>query len=357
MFSFGETIRFTLFGKSHGPFVGAVLEGIPPGFRIDEEEVAREMELRKPAGKIGTPRREEDRVEFAYGVNNGITDGNPILLKIANKDTDGSKYMMFYDTPRPGHADLPALMRFKDHDLRGSGQFSGRLTAPMVAAGAVAKQYIAGHGIRVDAFSRSIGNVKDESHRDSGEASMSRRFRTRACTEELDGMMRECIESAGAAKDSVGGVVECIISGLRTGFGGIWFQALDAELAKAMFGIPACKGVEFGEGFALAGMRGSQSNDAYRFHGTDVIKKTNHMGGISGGMCDGSPVVFRTVFKPTPSIGIVQETVNLRTGRNDTVEVTGRHDPCIVPRAAAVVEAMAALTVADQMARGYYGTE
>lgn len=353
MYQIGEKITFTLFGKSHGPCVGGILSGIPSGFSIDMDMVAAEMELRKPTGKIGTPRREKDDVEFIQGVRDGITDGNPILMKIANGNTDGSKYMKFYETPRPGHADLPALLKFPDHDLRGSGQFSGRLTAAIVAAGAIAKQYIAEEGIRVEAFTRSVGNVRDDCVRDADAAHASRGFATRACTRELDDAMRTEIESAGAEKDSVGGVVECIITGLPIGFGGIWFDALDSDLARAMFGIPACKGVEFGDGFDLTRMRGSESNDAYRYDQGRIVTESNHMGGIVGGMCDGAPVVFRVAFKPTPSIGVEQRTVNLRTEEDDTVSVEGRHDPCIVPRAVAVVEAMAALTVADQMMRGY----
>ena len=315
--------------------------------------IAAEMALRKPTGKIGTPRREKDEVELVQGVTDGRADGRPILIRIANGDTDGSKYMKFYDTPRPGHADLPALLKFPDHDLRGSGQFSGRLTAAIVAAGAIAKQVIARDDIQVDAFTRSVGDVADTDIRTQADARNSRGFATRACDAVLDDRMRACIESAGSEGDSVGGVVECVITGLPIGFGGIWFDALDAELAKAMFGIPACKGVEFGDGFGLGTMRGSESNDGYRFDDGRIVTESNHLGGIVGGMCDGAPVVFRTVFKATPSIGKPQDTVNLRTEENDTVEVTGRHDPCIVPRAVAVVEAMAALTVADQIARGY----
>lgn len=320
---------------------------------IDETIIASEMELRKPTGGIGTPRKEADAVELVQGVTDGKATGQPILLKIANSNTDGSKYLKFYDTPRPGHADLPALLKFPDHDLRGSGQFSGRLTAAIVAAGAIAKQILSKDGIRIDAFTRSIGSIHDDSPRSSDDARGSRAYATRACTEELDDSMRTLIEGIGAAKDSIGGIVECVITGLPIGFGGIWFEALDAELAKAMFGIPACKGVEFGDGFSLGGMRGSESNDGYRMDEGRIVTESNHMGGIVGGMCDGAPVVFRTVFKATPSIGLEQNTVNLGTETNDTVTVEGRHDPCIVPRAVAVVEAMTALTVADQMMRGY----
>lgn len=353
MYTFGRKITIDLFGRSHGPCIGCILSGLPSGMMIDEDMVRKEMELRKPTGSIGTPRREGDRVEFVQGLTGGRTSGNPILIRIANTNTDGSKYQQFYDKPRPGHADLPALIKFPEHDLSGSGQFSGRLTAALVAAGAVAKQFISGYGISVDAYTRSIGTFMDPSKRTSEEAHYSRRFATRACDEELDASFRDCIEEAGERKDSVGGSVECIISGLPIGFGGIWFEALDAELAHAMFGIPACKGVEFGDGFALAFMHGSESNDPYRYTGNgSIVTEKNSLGGIVGGMCDGSDVTFRVAFKPTPSIGIEQHTVNLRTGVNDTVTVEGRHDPCIVPRAVAVVEAMAALTVADQIARG-----
>lgn len=353
MFRFGERARMTLFGKSHGPYVGCILEGIPAGTEIDSKRISEELALRKPQQGIGTPRREDDEFELAEGVVDGMATGEPILIRIPNTNTDGSKYMAFYDTPRPGHADLPALLKFPDHDLRGSGQFSGRLTAAVVAAGAIAKQMIESDGIEVNAFTRSIGDVIDPCIRASNEAAGSRSFRTRACSAELDSAMTEEIESCSREGDSIGGIVECVISGLPIGFGGIWFDALDACLASAMFGIPACKGVEFGDGFALARMRGSQSNDAYRMDGGRIVTKTNHMGGIVGGMSDGAPVVFRTVFKPTPSISVQQETINLKTCENDTVSVKGRHDPCIVPRAVAVVEAMSALTVLDQIERGF----
>lgn len=352
MYKFGDKVNITLFGKSHGPCVGCILEGIPTGFEVDLDAVEKDMELRKPVGKIGTPRREGDEVEYVQGIVDGRTDGSPIILRIANTNTDGSKYMQFYDKPRPGHADLPALIKFPDHDLRGSGQFSGRLTAALVAAGAIARQFISSHGVSVDAYTRSIGNYCDGCHRTPEDARASRQFVTRACDKDLDESFRDCIEEAGERQDSVGGIVECIISGLPIGFGGIWFEALDAELAHAMFGIPACKGVEFGEGFALAFMNGSESNDAYRYEDGRIVTETNNLGGIVGGMCNGADVTFRTAFKPTPSIGRCQNTVNLKTGENDTVEVTGRHDPCIVPRAVAVVEAMAALVIADQIRRG-----
>ncbi len=350
MYTTGKKVRFSLFGTSHGPYVGCVLEGIPKGMPVDETQIARDMELRRPKKGIGTPRRETDSVNIRQGVHNGRTDGMPILMIIENADTDGSKYLKFARTPRPGHADLPALARFPGYDIRGGGQFSGRLTAPIVAAGSIAKQLIGRSGMEVSAFSRAIGGVTDGENRDIADATGSRGFATRACTGELDAAMEERIVSASSDGDSVGGMVECIATGLPIGFGGIWFEALDTEIAGAVFSIPACKGVEFGRGFDLANIRGSESNDPFFMDG-GIKCGTNNMGGILGGMSDGAPMVFRAVFKPTPSIAKPQRTVDIERMENSEVSVEGRHDPCIVPRAVSVVEAVTALVLADQMVR------
>ena len=352
MYALGKKLRMSVFGKSHAPCVGCVLEGVPRGTEIDTEAMIQELALRKPSKGIGTDRVEKDLPHIVTGVADGKADGNPIIIEIMNGDVDDSKYLPFMETPRPGHADLPALLELPKFDITGGGQFSGRLTAPIVAAGSIARKLLEEKGIRIGAFCRSIGPVKDESDRTLEDAVESRKFPTRACDETLNGRFDECIMAARADKDSVGGVVECIITGVPIGFGGIWFESLDAELAHAMFGIPACKGVEFGKGFAITEMRGSQSNDAYRFDDGRIITKTNNMGGIVGGMADGADIVFRVAFKPTPSIGAKQETVNLKTCENAELEIKGRHDPCIAPRAVSVVEAVAALVLADQMERG-----
>lgn len=352
MYALGKKLRMSVFGKSHAPCVGCVLEGVPRGTEIDTEAMIHELALRKPSKGIGTDRVEKDLPHIVTGIADGKADGNPIIIEIMNGDVDDSKYLPFMETPRPGHADLPALLELPKFDITGGGQFSGRLTAPIVAAGSIARKLLEEKGIRIGAFCRSIGPVKDESDRTLEDAVESRKFPTRACDETLNGRFDECIMAARADKDSVGGVVECIITGVPIGFGGIWFESLDAELAHAMFGIPACKGVEFGKGFAITEMRGSQSNDAYRFDDGRIITKTNNMGGIVGGMADGADIVFRVAFKPTPSIGAKQETVNLKTCENAELEIKGRHDPCIAPRAVSVVEAVAALVLADQMERG-----
>ena len=347
MYRIGNNVRFTLFGKSHGEHVGCILDGVPAGIRISEDEIKRDMDLRRPRDGIGTPRKEDDIVEITSGIVNGVTDGTPIRMIIANKNTDSSKYENIERIPRPGHADLPAMVKWKDHDVRGGGQFSGRLTAPIVAAGSIAKQMLHDKGIRIEAFARSIGNVSDTEFRCATEASTSIRFPTRACSSKLDDMMRREILNASNAGDSVGGTVECIVTGLPIGFGGIWFDSLDAVLSRAMFGIPAVKGIEFGKGFELTKMKGSESNDQYCFERKKIKAMTNNMGGIVGGMSDGMPLVFRIAFKPTPSISKEQRSVDLSTMKDTTISVKGRHDPCIVPRAVAVVEAMAALVLAD----------
>ncbi|MCL1905190.1 MAG: chorismate synthase, partial [Methanomassiliicoccaceae archaeon] len=327
MYSFGDNIKFRLFGKSHGKHVGCILENVPASISVPTDELKKEMDLRRPKDGIGTPRKEDDSVEIVSGIVDGITDGTPIMMLIANKNVDSSKYSDIKNIPRPGHADLPAMIKWKGHDIRGGGQFSGRLTAPIVAAGYVAKKMLLRKGVKVAAFSRSIGNVSDDDVRDLDGAFGSRSYGTRACSAELDDKMREEILDASGDGDSVGGIVECLADGLPIGFGGIWFDSLDAVLAKAIFGIPAVKGIEFGEGFRLSGMRGSESNDQYHFD-NGVKALTNNMGGVVGGMSDGMPLVFRVAFKPTPSIAKEQRSVDLSTMKDAVISVKGRHDPC-----------------------------
>jgi len=346
MYPLGSSIRMHLFGKSHGGCVGCILENIPSGISISIDELNEEMDLRRPKDGIGTPRKEDDAVEIISGVNGLVTNGLPITMIIRNRNTDSSKYDDIAAIPRPGHADLPAMIKWKEHDIRGGGQFSGRLTAPIVAAGSIAKQMLSRDNIKIAAFARSIGNVADDGIRNIGDAFASRAYATRACTADLNIRMRDEIINASKDSDSVGGVVECIVTGLPIGFGGIWFDSLDSVLAKAVFGIPAVKGIEFGGGFGLAGMRGSESNDQYHFD-NGIKALTNNMGGIVGGMSDGMPIVFRTVFKPTPSISKEQRSVDISANKDTVISVKGRHDPCIVPRAVAVVEAVTALVLAD----------
>lgn len=348
MYTTGRRFRISLFGKSHAECVGCIVEGLPIGMRVDMEHLRRRMDLRKPSEGIGTTRREPDEVIFEHGVRDGVVSDGTVLITIRNRSRDGSAYDGFNTRPRPGHADLPALFKFKDYDVSGGAQFSGRMTAPLVAAGALAEQVLNGSGIRIMAYTRSIGDVSDDAERSIDEISGSTGFPTRACTRELDDSMSQMIRSAGDEGDSVGGIIGCVITGLEPGFGGIWFDALDTSLAKMMFSIPSVKGVEFGKGFEITRMRGSESNDPYTIRNGRISARSNNMGGICGGMCDGMPVTFNVAMKPTPSIGMEQDTVDLSTMTDCRIAIKGRHDPCIVPRAVAVVEAMAAITVLDQ---------
>lgn len=350
MYQMGEKIKFALYGSSHGPYVGCILEGLPAGMKVNLESVSKYISLRKPQSGIGTGRKEDDIPEFVSGLHNGITDGNPIDIRIANKNIRSSDYSEYNYKPRPGHADLPAVA--KGIDIVGGGPFSGRLTAAVVAGGSVARQFVKQKNIEISAFTRSIGSVKDVKERTFRDSLASEIYATRACSSFLDVDMREEIETAAEMGDSVGGVTECIVTGLPIGFGGIRFNALDSEIARAMFGIPACKGIEFGKGFALSEMKGSESNDQYCYK-NGIKTLTNNLGGLVGGMSDGAPLVFRCAFKPTPSISRIQSTVDLRTDETTEIQISGRHDPCIVPRVAVVVESMTALVIADQIGRGY----
>ena len=349
MYSVGNRLKVSLFGKSHNECIGCIVEGLPIGMEIDTDMLAREMDLRKPSDGIGTPRKEADNVIFEEGVTDGRVSSRYVLIRIPNKNTNSSSYSGFNITPRPGHADLPALMKFKGFDVSGGAQFSGRMTAALVAAGALAKQFLESKGIRIAAYSRQIYDVVDGRDHSFDEILSSRAFKTRAADQETDSKMTEAILKAAEEEDSVGGVVGCMVTGLAPGFGGIWFDALDVSIARMMFSIPAVKGVEFGKGFGIAGMKGSESNDQYTIVGGRISALSNNMGGICGGMSDGMPMTFNVAFKPTPSIGKVQRTVDLERMCDSTVQIKGRHDPCIVPRAVSVVEAMAALTVMDQL--------
>jgi len=354
MNTIGFALRLTIFGSSHGPGVGSVLDGCPAGIPITAEMVQREVDLRKPAPGIGTARAEEDVVQVQSGLLEGKTTGAPIQFFIANKDTDSSKYQAFRVTPRPGHADYPALVKYgQDHDIRGGGQFSGRMTAPLVAAGAVARSMLETKGIRIAAYSQAIGKVADDKEYAFPEIAENRfKHSTRAVSPRVAALMEKEILAASKEGDSVGGIVRCLMDGLPVGVGEPFFDTLDGELAKMMFAIPAVKGVEFGAGFSSAKMRGSEHNDPFRITNGEVRTETNHAGGILGGLSSGMPVDLKVAFKPTASISREQRTVDLSKKENAIVRVQGRHDPCIVPRAVVVVEAAAALVIADLSLRG-----
>jgi chorismate synthase len=354
MNTIGVALKLTLFGSSHGPGVGCVLDGCPAGLRIALTEIQAEVDRRKPGKGIGTPRAEEDLVQVQAGIVNDLTTGGTIQMFIANKDVDSAKYERFRTVPRPGHADYPALVKYgQAHDIRGGGQFSGRMTAPIVAAGAVAKALLATKGITLAAYAQTIGLVVDsEEHDFHSIASNVRKFAVGAASGRAAASMEKEILKARGENDSVGGIVRLLCIGLPVGVGEPFFDNLDGELVKMLYAIPGVKGVEFGAGFRAAAMRGSQHNDQLAVAEGKVVARTNNAGGVLGGLSNGMPVDLRVAFKPTASISKEQRSVDLAKMEETALVIEGRHDPCIVPRAVVVVEAAAAITIADLCIRG-----
>lgn len=354
MNTIGTKVRLTIFGSSHGAGIGCVLDGIPPGTIIDEERILEEMRLRKPAEGIGTPRQEEDAVELLSGVRGGKATGAPITILIRNLDKDSSKYEQFRTVPRPGHADMTALNKYgESHDLRGGGQFSGRMTAPIVAAGAICKGLLDEHEVVIAAHTKSIGRVVDPAKREVTEMIVfARNNPLRAATQEMADLMRAEIEAAAKEGDSVGGTVRCVIFNPPLGMGEPFFDSVEGELSKIIFAIPGVKGIEFGAGFRAASMKGSEHNDPFIVQDGRLRTAKNDAGGVLGGISNGMPIDMHIAFKPTASIAKEQMSVDLKKMSESRLRIEGRHDPCIVPRAVAAVEAAAALTVADLCLRG-----
>ncbi|MBP3654629.1 MAG: chorismate synthase [Oscillospiraceae bacterium] len=323
-------IDYTIFGESHGKAIGVVITGLPSGLPLDMDAVAAEMARRAPGqDKTSTPRKEKDAVELLSGLFEGKTTGTPLCGVIYNTDTRSKDYSKLKDMPRPGHADYTASVRYGGFsDYRGGGHFSGRLTAPLVFAGAVAKQLLAQQGIAVETRISVLGGVEDPT------------------AEQIDAI----ILAAKADCDSVGGAVSCTVSGIPAGFGAPDLgENAEGIFAKHLFAVPGVKGIEFGAGFGFASMRGSQGNDPFCMADGKVQTVTNHAGGINGGITNGMPVTFRVAMRPTPSIAKQQQTVSLSGGTNEVLVVEGRHDPCIVKRALPVIEAAAALAVCELM--------
>ncbi len=345
--SIGENLRLTIFGESHGPAIGMTLEGIPAGLKLDMAQLQRFLDRRAPGrSETATARREADIPEFLSGVKDGAVTGSPIAAVIRNADTRSGDYEALRTVPRPGHADYTAQVKYSGHqDPAGGGHFSGRLTAPLCVAGGVCLQFLAREGVRVVSRIAAVGNVTDE-----GELAASTAEKAFPTVSEARGRaMIEAIRAAKEAGDSLGGIVECQVLGLPAGLGDPIFGGMENRIAAITFGIPAVKGVEFGAGFAAAGMRGSEHNDPFTLADGRIVTATNHAGGILGGITTGMPLVFRAAFKPTPSIALAQPTLDLSSGRETLLRVGGRHDPCIVPRAVPCVEAAAAIAVTDAL--------
>ena len=352
--STGREFVVTSFGESHGRSVGVTIDGCPAGLQLTEADIQAEVNSRIPKQpKIVSGRIEKDKVQILSGIFNGFTTGAPITMIVANKDVDSRDYEAMKDLPRPGHADYTARTKYGGfNDYRGGGRFSGRITVALIMAGAVAKKLLNQFQVDVFAYTKAIGNVKlDKSL--SYETVRSRRFQTpvRCPDKECAKKMEEAILVAKKEGDSLGGIIEIIAANVPPGIGEPLFDALDADIAKTLFALPAVKGVEFGAGFKAAALKGSENNDAYQLLGDKIISSTNNHGGILGGISSGMPIVIRAAVKPTPSIAKEQQTVALSTMENATLRVTGRHDPCVVPKAVPAAESVVAITLVDHLIR------
>lgn len=347
--TYGEHLKLSIFGQSHGAAIGMTLDNIPAGLPVDMKELQGFLARRAPGqNEYSTPRKETDEVEFLSGIVDGYTCGAPIAAMIRNTNTRSGDYAQLKDIPRPGHADFAAQMKYCGYqDVAGGGHFSGRLTASLCIAGGLCLQWLAQRGIQIRAHLASISHVQDETL-DPCAPDLSRIGTDFPVINTAAGeKMKQAIAEARAKGDSVGGIIECFIAGLPTGIGDPMFGGMEGRIAQIVYGIPAMKGVEFGAGFACSRMTGSEHNDAFCIVNNEIRTATNHAGGILGGITTGMPLIFRAAVKPTPSIAAKQQSVSLSSREEVSLQVTGRHDPCIAPRAVPVMEAAAAIAVFD----------
>lgn len=354
-FDFGKTLKMNVFGASHAPEIGVSITGIPKGEKIDFDELVKFMQRRAPGNNpFSTPRKEADLPEFISGVKDAVTTGEPIRAIIKNTNVKSKDYGNLKFVPRPGHADFTAYVKYDGkEDMRGGGKFSGRLTAPICIAGGIIKQILTRRGIFIGAHIFAVHGIKDD------------RFSpTDVCLKDFENVWKKDFpvinDKKGEAikqeilkykeqKNSVGGIVECSVTGVPAGIGEPMFYGVENQISSAMFAIPAVKGIEFGAGFDVSRMTGSENNDDFYFDGDTVKTKTNNCGGILGGITNGMPINFNVAFKPTPSIALPQQSVDLSEKKQTTLEITGRHDPCIVQRAVPVVEAVSAIVIYDML--------
>ncbi len=356
--TFGNSVAVTLFGESHGEYIGAVIDGLAPGIAIDHSYIAHMLTLRRPDGKISTPRKEMDAYKIVSGVVENKTTGTPVTILIPNENVQSGDYSQMKTVARPSHADYTAQCKYHGfQDSRGGGHFSGRITAALVAAGAVCKCALAQKGIHIGTHIQKCAGISDRDFSDLKTDIETLNQKTFAVLDEPSAeKMREAILCASADGDSVGGVLETAIVGMPEGVGEPWFDTVESMLSHMMFAIPAVKGIEFGAGFAIADMRGSTANDPMRIENGKVVTSTNHNGGINGGITNGMPIVFRTAIKPTPTIFKSQETVDFKTMTETVLQPKGRHDPAIVHRARVVQDAAAAIVLCDALAMRF-GTD
>ena len=351
----GDKIKLSIFGESHGEAIGCVIDGLPAGIKIDMNAVYKDMQRRAPGkDKTATPRLEKDIPHILSGMLDNVTTGAPLAMVIENTNTKSGDYSNLMTVPRPGHSDYPAYVKYGgNNDIRGGGHFSGRLTAPLVFAGSVAKQFLSQMGVTIGAHIKQIGSVCDAvSDLNKTDKSLLDTLSSSTFSlidETKEQAMRDEIEKARLSLDSVGGIIECFAVGLPVGLGGNMFDTVEGKLASILFGVPAVKGVEFGIGFGFANKRASEVNDQYEIKNGRVATLSNNNGGVLGGMTDGAPLSVSVAIKPTPSIAKKQKSVNLLTMENAELEIHGRHDPCIVVRAVPVIECAVALGLLDLM--------
>ena len=354
----GNSVAITLFGESHGEYIGAVLDGLAPGIEIDREYIAHMLTLRRPDGKISTPRKEKDEFRIVSGAVNGKTTGTPLTVLIPNENVNSSDYAELKTVARPSHADYTAQCKYHGfQDSRGGGHFSGRITAALVAAGAICKSALEKKGIFIGSHVKSCGGVSDREFSDYAadiQALSQKTFAVldNSCEEE----MKNVILAAAAEGDSVGGILETAVIGVPEGVGEPWFDSAESLISHMMFSIPAVKGIEFGAGFGFADMKGSAANDPLKIENGKIVTSQNNNAGINGGITNGMPIVFRTVIKPTPTIFKPQNTVDFKDMAETVIEPKGRHDPAVIHRARVVQDAAAAIVICDLLAMRY-GTD
>ncbi|MBO4264420.1 MAG: chorismate synthase [Bacteroidales bacterium] len=349
--SIGTSVILTLSGESHGEALCAVLDGLAPGIPVDETFIAAQLSRRRPGGATDTARREQDAFRIVSGVFKGYTTGTPLTILIPNENVRSSDYDAHYGLARPSHADYTAHVKYRGfEDYRGGGHFSGRITAGIVAAGAVALTALQARGIRIGTHILSCGGVQDRPFGDFGQDFDHLENRDFPVLDEVEEAMRTRILEAREQGDSLGGIIQTAVTGMPAGVGEPWFDSLEGMLANALFSIGGIKGVEFGAGFSLAAMRGSEANDAFRLTDGQVQTATNRSGGINGGISNGMPILFQAAVKPTPSISRPQQTVNFLTGEEATLRVTGRHDPAIIRRICIVVTSLTGIVLCDALA-------
>ncbi len=356
--TFGKNISVTIFGESHGDAIGAVIDGLPAGVEVDEDFISSQLSLRRPTGKISTSRREADEFRIISGCFNGKTTGTPLCIIIPNENTQSKDYSATYGKARPGHADFVAYSKYNGaEDYRGGGHFSGRVTAAIVAAGAIVIRILKKKNILIGTHMKKCAGIFDadfSNYEDDIKALSCKSFPV--ISDEAGEEMKRNIEKASSEGDSVGGILSTAVTGLPVGVGDPWFDTLESVLSYGLFSIPGIKGVEFGAGFTCADMLGSEMNDPYYIEDGVIVTKTNNNGGINGGISNGMPVTFNCAVKPTPSISKEQETVDFIKGENAVLAVHGRHDPCIVHRARVVVDSITAIAICDLLA-SKYGTD